>query len=145
MQQLLEIAEAENIVVEYKRIKSAINGMYLHMPDCHPVIYLSLRLHSNYRLHRCVLAEELGHHFTSTGERTPKKHHSMQDRLSIDKCEYKALRWAANHLIPDSGLLDALRDGLCENWELAEEFDVTDEMMRFKLRLWGVKGAGVMA
>ena len=139
MQQLLELAESENISVEYKRFKSAINGMYLHMPDCQPVIYLSLRLHSSFRLNRCVLAEELGHHFTSSGERVPKKYHSTQDRLSIDKCEYKALRWAANHLVPENNLLDAIASGLCEIWELAEEFDVTEEMMRFRMRLFGVR------
>ena len=139
MQHLLEIAEAENIAVEYKRIKSAINGMYLQMPDCQPVIYLSLKVHSDYRLHRCVLAEELGHHFTSSGERIAKKHHSMQDRLSIDKCEYKALRWAANQLVPENDLLDAITSGVEELWELAEEFDVTEEMMRFRMRLFGVK------
>jgi Zn-dependent peptidase ImmA (M78 family) len=139
MQQLLEIAEDENIAVEYKRFKSDINGMYLQVPDCQPVIYLSLKLHSDYRLHRCVLAEEIGHHFTSAGERTPKKHHSMQDRLSIDKCEYKALRWAANYLIPEHDLIDVISEGLCEIWELAEHFDVTEELMRFRLRLWGIK------
>ena len=139
MQQLLEIAEAENIAVEYKRFKSAINGMYLQMPDCQPVIFLSLKVHSDYRLHRCVLAEELGHHFTSSGERIAKKHHSMQDRLSIDKCEYKALRWAANQLVPENDLLDAITSGVEELWELAEEFDVTEEMMRFRMRLFGVK------
>ena len=103
------------------------------------MIYLSLRLHADYRLHRCVLAEELGHHFTSAGERMPKRHHSMQDRLSIDKCEYKALRWAANHLVPENDLLDVVSEGLCEIWELAEQFDVTEDMMRFRLRLWGIR------
>jgi Zn-dependent peptidase ImmA (M78 family) len=86
-----------------------------------------------------VLAEEIGHHFTSAGERTPKKHHSMQDRLSIDKCEYKALRRAANYLIPEHDLIDVISEGLCEIWELAEHFDVTEELMRFRLRLWGIK------
>lgn len=139
MQHLLAIAESENIAVEYKRIKSSINGMYLHMPNCQPVIYLSLRLRSNRCLHRCVLAEELGHHFTSTGERIAKKHFSTQDRLSIDKCEYKALRWAANHLVPEDALLDVIRGGLCEVWELAEDFDVTEEMMKFRMRVFGVR------
>jgi Zn-dependent peptidase ImmA (M78 family) len=139
MQTLLAIADAENVAIEYKRIKSSINGMYCHIPDCQPVIYLSLRLHSNRKLHRCVLAEELGHHFTSSGERIAKKYHSTQDRLSIDKCEYKALRWAAYHLIPENNLLDVIKEGLYEIWELAEEFDVTEEFMGFRMRLFGVR------
>ena len=68
------------------------------------------------------MAEEIGHHFTSSGEPVVKRRFSSSDRLTIDKIEYKALRWAANYLVPENSLLDALRDGLCEVWELAEEF-----------------------
>ena len=139
MQRLLEIADAENITIEYRKLTRGLNGFYIWEQDCPPYIALSFSLKSNYRLHRCVLAEELGHHFTSIGERFSQKHHSLQDRLTIDKIEYKALRWAANFLVPEDDLLDAIRDGLCELWELAEEFDVTEEMMRFRMRLFGVR------
>lgn len=139
MKNLIALADAENIVVEYTKLKRPIRGFYCCEPGCQPVIGLSHALKSNHRLHRCVLAEELGHHFTSTGERISKRHHSIQDRLTIDKCEYKALRWAAMHLVPEDDLLDAIRDGLYEIWELAEEFDVTENMMRFRMRLFGVR------
>jgi len=139
MKRLLEIADAEKITIEYRKLTRGLNGFYIWEKDCPPHIALSFSLNSNYRLHRCVLAEELGHHFTSIGERSSQKHHSLQDRLTIDKIEYKALRWAANFLVPEDDLLDALRDGLYELWELVEEFDVTEEMIRFRMRLWGVK------
>lgn len=139
MERLMQITESENIAVEYSKLKYPIRGFYWKPIDALPIIGLSLSLHSDYRLHRCVLAEELGHHFTSVGEHIAKKHHSIQDRLSIDKCEYKALRWAANFLVPEDDLLDTIRDGLCEVWELAEEFNVTEDMMRFRMRLFGVK------
>jgi Zn-dependent peptidase ImmA (M78 family) len=103
------------------------------------MIGLSHALNSDRRLHHCVLAEELGHHFTSTGERIAKRYYSTQDRLSIDKCEYKALRWAANHLVPENDLLDVIGEGLYEIWELAEHFEVTEDMMRFRMRLFGVR------
>lgn len=144
MQQLFILAENEKIVVEYLRLKSPIKGFYCKEPGCFPFIGLDHSLHSDLRLHRCVMAEEIGHHFTSSGEPVVKRRFSSSDRLSIDKIEYKALRWAANYLVPENNLLDALRDGLCEVWELAEEFDVTEEMMRFRLRLWGVKNMGVI-
>lgn len=139
MKRLLEIADAEHITIEYRNLTRSLNGFYIWERDRPPYIALSFSLNSNYRLHRCVLAEELGHHFTSIGERIAKRHHSIQDRLSIDKCEYKALRWAANHLVPENDLLDAITSGVEELWELAEEFDVTEDMMRFRMRLFGVK------
>ena len=139
MLQLYTVADTENIVVEYIRLKPPMRGFYCKEPGCLPYIGLDYSLHADRRLHRCVMAEELGHHFTSAGQHIAKRYYSTQDRLSIDKCEYKALRWAANNLVPENNLLDAIASGLCEIWELAEEFDVTEEMMRFRMRLWGVK------
>ena len=137
MRHLYDIAENEHIAVEYKKLRAPLRGFYYTAPDCSPIIGLDHSLHSNYRLHRCVMAEELGHHFTSSGVRIAKRHCSTQDRLTIDKIEYKALRWAANFLVPENDLLDAIASGLIEVWELAEDFDVTDEMMRFRMRLFG--------
>jgi Zn-dependent peptidase ImmA (M78 family) len=139
VRQLLWIANKENIIVEYTKLKYSIRGFYCKEPGCLPVIGLDDSLYSDHRLHRCVMAEELGHHFTSVGELIAKKHYSLQDRLSIDKIEYKALRWAANYLIPENDLLDAIKEGLYENWELAEHFDVTDTFMGFRMRLFGVR------
>ena len=139
MLQLYSVADTENIVVEYLRLKSPMRGFYCKEPGCLPYIGLDYSLHSDRRLHRCVLAEELGHHFTTAGQHITKRYYSTQDRLTLDKIEYKALRWAANHLIPEDDLLDVIASGLCEIWELAEEFDVTDEMMRFRMRLFGVR------
>lgn len=140
MQQLFVVAENEKITVEYLRLKSPIKGFYCKEPDCLPFIGLDHSLHADRRRHRCVMAEELGHHFTSSGDSIAKRHYSTQDRLTIDKIEYKALRWAANYLVPENGLLDAITSGIEELWELAEEFDVTEEMMRFRMRLFGVRG-----
>lgn len=139
MQQLCIVAENEKIVIEYLRLKDPFKGFYCKEPGCLPFIGLDYSLHSDRRLHRCVMAEEIGHHFTSAGAPVVKRRFSNSDRLSIDKIEYKALRWAANFLVPEDDLLDAIRDGLCELWELAEEFDVTEEMMRFRMRLFGVR------
>ena len=139
MQILLTIAENDDIAVEYAKLKPPIKGFYWNIPGVRPVICLSQSLHSDRRLHRCVFAEELGHHFTTAGQHIAKRYYSTQDRLTIDKIEYKALRWAANFLIPENFLLDAIASGLYEIWELAEEFDVTEEMMRFRMRLFGVR------
>jgi hypothetical protein len=114
MNRLLEIADAEHITIEYRKLSHGLNGFYISEENYPPFIAFSYSLRSNYRLHSSVLAEELGHHFTSVGERFAKRHHSTQDRLTIDKVEYKALRWAANHLVPEDDLLDVIKEGLYE-------------------------------
>lgn len=139
MHYLIALAESENIAVDYLKLRRPIQGFYCRESGCQPVIGLSHALHSDHRLHRCVMAEELGHHFTSAGERIAKRHHSLQDRLTIDKIEYKALRWAAMHLVPEDDLLDVIGEGLFEVWELAEHFEVTENMMRFRMRLFGAR------
>jgi len=136
---MLEIAESNGIDVEYHSFRRPVLGLYTHIPNMPPVIGLDKTLNANYRLRRCVMAEELGHHFTSAGEQIAKRYYSTFERLTIDKIEYKALRWAANYLVPEDDLLDAIKEGLCEGWELAEHFDVTDEFMGFRMRLFGVR------
>lgn len=96
-------------------------------------------MNADRRLRQCLFTEELGCNFTSDGQHIAKRYYGTQDRLTIDKIEHKALRWAANFLVSGNDLLDAIASGLYEIWELAEEFDVTEEMMRFRMRLFGVK------
>lgn len=37
------------------------------------------------------------------------------DRLGVSKIEFKAMRWAANYLIPKDNLLDVISSGLYEH------------------------------
>jgi hypothetical protein len=83
-----------------------------------------------------IMGEELGHHYTSVGCCVPREFYNYTDRMTVSKVEYKAMRWAANHLIPDDDLLDALRDGLCEICELAEYFRVVPDIVTIKLKLF---------
>lgn len=48
--------------------------------------------------------------------------------------EYRAMRWAANYLIPTDQLLLALKKGY-QIWELAEYFNVDTELVKLKLEL----------
>lgn len=44
--------------------------------------------------------------------------------------ENKADKWAILHLVPESDLKAAVRNGMTEPWELAEHFGVTEPFMR---------------
>lgn len=140
MEDMLALAEQEGIVVEYYPLQKPLMGVYMHQCGSNPVIGISSYLRTTTE-QRCVMAEELGHHFTSVGACVPDRefyHHS--ERSVISKVEYKAIRWAANYLIPENDLLDAIKSGLYEPWEIAEHFNVTDDFAIFRMRLFGARG-----
>lgn len=132
---LLKLADHEGIKVEYFDFAPPVNGLYWAEEGLPPVIGLDRSLSSNTPLLRCVLAEELGHHFTTVGDRIPKTYYSQSDRLLVSKAEYKALRWAAIYLMPRPELYNAFDNGIISTWELADYFNVTEDMVRFRCQL----------
>lgn len=72
----------------------------------------------------CILAEELGHHYTSVGNII-----DMND-IRNRKQERQARLWGYNKLIGFTGLIKAFEAG-CQNChEIAEELDVTEEFLQ---------------
>lgn len=80
-----------------------------------------------------VLAHEGGH--ASTGS----THKVCSPYDLVEKHEYKAWKWAVQRLISCAELDDAIADGCCEMWELAERFGVTQEFME-KAVCWHTYG-----
>ena len=71
----------------------------------------------------CVLAEELGHHYTSSGDILD------QSDASNRKQELHAHIWAYNRLIGLRGLIAAHRHGCRSRYEAAEFLEVTEEFL----------------
>jgi len=136
---MLQLAEDEGIEVELFDFAPPVRGIYYVGEDAPPIIGLDSSLITDSPLLRCVLAEELGHHFTTSGCFMPRHFFNHSDRLHISKIEFKAMRWAVNHLMPENDLLDAIGSGLYEPWELAEHFNVTEDFAKFRLQLFGAK------
>ena len=134
---MLKLAVYESIKVELFCFTPPVRGIYYAEENMPPIIGLDSSLTHDTPLLRCILAEELGHHFTTVGYFIPRQFYNYSDRLSISKIEFKAMRWAVNHLIPEDDLLDVISSGLYEPWELAEHFNVTEEFAKFRLRLFG--------
>ncbi|MCH1982457.1 ImmA/IrrE family metallo-endopeptidase [Ruminococcus sp. OA3] len=72
----------------------------------------------------CVLAEELGHHYTTAGN-------ILDQTATINrKQEYKARLWAYDKLIGLQGLIHAYAHG-CKTWnETADFLEVSEEFLR---------------
>ncbi len=72
----------------------------------------------------CVLAEELGHHYTSVGNII-----DMTD-LQNRKQERQARLWGYNKLIGLTGIIKAFQAGCQSRHEMAELLDVTEEYLQ---------------
>lgn len=133
---LYEIASNEGIIVECWDFPKPLDAIYLYQPDLPPTIGISNRIASDSPLFRCILAEELGHHFTSIGKCISHQNMSYHERLSVSKVEYQAVKWAAETLLPFQNLKRAIfRERYCSINAMAEYFGVTIEMVEFRMRL----------
>lgn len=72
---------------------------------------------------KCVLAEELGHHYTSSGNIIDMS--ITQNR----KQEAKARFWAHNKLVGLNGIINSYKAGCKSVYEAAEYLDVTEEFL----------------
>lgn len=77
----------------------------------------------------CVLAEELGHHYTSSGDILD------QDNIMKQKQEYRARLYGYNLKIGLTGLIRAYEAGCRNLYEMAEFLDATDLNMACVLLL----------
>ncbi|RED54766.1 ImmA/IrrE family metallo-endopeptidase [Cohnella lupini] len=72
----------------------------------------------------CVLAEELGHYHTTSGDILD------QSRLNNRKQERRAREWAHNRLIPFQRIIDAHEARVKGRHEIAEFLGVTEEFLQ---------------
>ncbi len=72
----------------------------------------------------CVLAEEMGHHYTSVG--------CILDQTDLQnrKQERQARLWGYNRLIGLTGIIRAYKAGCQSRHEIAEYLDITDEYLQ---------------
>lgn len=72
----------------------------------------------------CVLAEELGHYYTSTG--------NILDQSVVEnrKQEQRARLWAYRKMVTLEKIMNACEAGCRNRYELAEYLDVTEEFLQ---------------
>lgn len=138
--ELINRAAQEGIQVMFSNLRHRIHAYFTVFEES-PYIVISESLQKRPLHLRCVLAEELGHYFTSAGIGVPVIHVLYRGRVKLTQDEYRALRWAAQYLIPLNRLIQAIRSGIRQLWELAEYFHVTEELIRFRLKMIEVEVA----
>lgn len=127
---LYEIASRENIAIEYTDLPVDWLGVYAHLWDmCRPFIGLSRQLLRDERRERCVLAHELGHHFSTTGYIVAAS--SPRVDYHICKAERIANDYAVDLLIPVEPFLEGVACGYTLD-ELADIFYVVPEFIQYR-------------
>lgn len=116
---LLKTATNNEITVfeHYHFDSDRIKGLY-----CNHNIALNRHLETdNERL--CILAEELGHHFTSSGD--------IIDQSSVEnrKQERKARLWASENIFDIKDLIKAYEKGCRNSFEIAEQLGITESFL----------------
>lgn len=141
MQKILEIIQKERIYIAYDDLQQEvgnIQGLYTIHPRAGPMILLDKSLTSNPRLHRCIAAHELGHHFHPPRSGVIAFHRSnhfsdSQKEIIINQDENKALRWASGLLMPSSEAWCAIKAGFDTIPLLADYFGVMEWFARAKI------------
>ena len=116
---LLDSAENEDVTVEETTHFSGtrIKGLYC---DRHIAINKDIETETE---KACVLAEELGHHYTAIGDIID------QSTAENRKQELRGRIWAYNKQIGLTGLVNAYRSHCQNAHEVAEYLGVTDEFL----------------
>lgn len=78
----------------------------------------------------CVLAEELGHHYTSVGDILD------QQDVSNRKQELRARTWAFDECVGLIGIVNAFKTGCQSLYEIAEYLGVTEEFLKDALETY---------
>jgi len=127
---LLNVAQTEHVKVLYLPMRENLKGLYYDQ-----VIALNKNIETTAEK-TCVLAEELGHYYTSIGNVLD------QSKIQNRKQERRARAWAFKKLVPLDKLLEAFNEGIRTRYELAEYLEVTekflDDAIKFYRRKYGL-------
>lgn len=93
-------------------------------------IFLDFSQIHSMKLLRGVCYHELGH--AATGA----LHKVSSPYELVERSEYRANRWAAQHFLTESDFREAFSCGCKEIWELSEYFDLPEDDIKKALSYW---------
>lgn len=125
--QLLMEAEQLGIDTYEEPMTSRIKGLYSNN-----IIWINRNVSSTTEK-ACILAEELGHYFTSAGD--------ILDQTKVEnrKQELKARAWAYEKLIPLSKIVQAQKAGVRNRYELSDFLGVSEDFLEAALNRYKEK------
>ena len=128
-EELLDDADQSNIIVtdQFDLSGTRLKGLY-----CDGTIALDKDMHIGAEK-ACVLAEEMGHYYTTVGDIID------QSSASNRKQERRARIWAYNYMVSLSKIIDAYNANCQNQYEIAEYLDVTEHFLLDSLQYYKEK------
>lgn len=115
-EELLDKADSENLIVREKNIPGYGGRIFKNRIAIHRELKSTAEK-------SCVLAEELGHYYTSSGDILD------QSKTENRKQEYRARLYGYNLRIGLMGIVQAYEHGCQSRYDIAEYLDVTEEYL----------------
>jgi len=112
---LIRETEKEGIEIVEMKLTNNIKGLYADK-----IIAINKNIDTNTEK-KCILAEELGHYHTSSGDILD------QSKLINRKQEKRARIWGYKKLVGMTKLINAYKNNITNRYELADFLDVTEE------------------
>ena len=132
---LQEEALQHDIKVTYASLPKRIKGLYCEDYDISPIIALNKHYIENSKEETCIVAEELGHYYTSSGDLLDE----AADMTVVRKQEEKARRWAAKRIISLNDIIKAYEYGARTQQEFAEYLETTEDFLCWAIEYYRKK------
>ena len=118
-EELLNVADKSNVIVtdQFDLSGTRLKGLY-----CDGTIALNRDMYIESEK-TCVLAEELGHHYTTVGDIMD------QTNTANRKQERRARIWAYHKLLSLNDLINSYKCGCQNQFEIAEHLNITEEFL----------------
>jgi len=132
LDRLQNLCAASGIHIERIKLPANLKAIYYADPKTTPVVVIDSSVNTHNE-EACLLAEEIGHHFTSCGNLLTD---SDLHKTIISKQEYLARKWAFKYMISLSDLVDAHLSGCRTIHDVAEHLEITDEFLREAVKVF---------
>ncbi len=132
---LQEEALQNDIKVTYASLPKRIKGLYCEDYDMPPVIALNKHYIADSKEETCIVAEELGHYYTSYGDLLDE----ATDKTVVRKQEEKARRWAAKRILSLNDIIKAYEYGASTRLEFAEYLETTEDFLCWAIEYYRKK------
>jgi len=142
MKRLIEVAHEVGLnIMENALLPDSVTGLYYREEGYLPGAILSKNIHGCSKLEKVALATCIGTHAVISGEEVyvvaRYDDYKTEDPI-VNEVEYRWRRKAVQIAVPTEQLVAAFTSGIKDVGELAEHFNVTDDFMVFRLKVWEI-------